>query len=94
MAFPLRAAPPARLVLLAAILLISYLCVALSLPVVPVFVTGSLGLGNALAGLAVGVAFLSTILTGPMPAAFRTSAVRKSRSSAASSSMSQARSSR
>lgn len=64
MAFPLmRAAPPARLLLLTAILLISYLCVALSLPVIPVFVTGSLGLSNALAGLAVGIAFLSTILT-------------------------------
>jgi MFS family permease len=52
-----------RLLLLTAILFISYLCVAISLPIVPVFVTGSLKLGNAWAGLAVGIAFLSTILT-------------------------------
>lgn len=59
----MRAAPPGRLLLLTAILLVSYLCVAISLPIVPVFVTGSLGLGNVWAGLGVGSAFLSTILT-------------------------------
>jgi len=48
---------------LSAVMFISYLCVAISLPVVPVYVTGSLGYGNAVAGLAAGVAFLSTILT-------------------------------
>lgn len=52
-----------RMLLLAAILFLSYLCVAMALPVVPVFVTGTLGLGNALAGLGVGTAFLSTILS-------------------------------
>ncbi|MCK0197712.1 MFS transporter [Ancylobacter sp. 6x-1] len=52
-----------RLLLLAGILFLSYLCVAISLPVVPVYVSGELGLGNVWAGLAVGIAFLSTILT-------------------------------
>jgi MFS family permease len=52
-----------RLLRLTAVLFISYLCVGLSLPVVPVQVTGRLGLGNAWAGLAVGVAFLATILS-------------------------------
>lgn len=60
---PVSTAPPGRLLLLTAILLVSYLCVAISLPVIPVFVTGSLGLGNVWAGLGVGIAFLSTILT-------------------------------
>jgi MFS family permease len=53
----------ARLLLLAAILFVSYLCIGLALPVVPVFVTGRLGLGNGWAGLATGIAFLSTILS-------------------------------
>jgi MFS family permease len=52
-----------RLLLLTAIEFIAYLCVALPLPIVPVFVTGQLGLGNAWAGLAVGVAFFATIAT-------------------------------
>ena len=52
-----------RLLLLAAILFISYLCVAVALPVVPVHVTATLGLGNGWAGFGVGVAFLATILS-------------------------------
>ncbi|MFS8050843.1 arabinose transporter [Rhizobium sp. BR 314] len=52
-----------RLLLLSAILFISYLCVGMSLPVVPIYVTSQLGLGNSWAGLAVGIAFLATILT-------------------------------
>ena len=52
-----------RLLLLAAILFISYLCVAISLPIVPIFVTGGLKLSNGWAGFGVGVAFLATILT-------------------------------
>ncbi|MGQ9372047.1 arabinose transporter [Azospirillum sp. ST 5-10] len=52
-----------RLLLLTAVLFVSYLCVAIPLPVVPVHVTGRLGLGNVWAGLAVGVAFLATIVT-------------------------------
>lgn len=53
----------ARLLLLTAVLFISYLCVAIPLPVVPVFVAGRLGLGNVWAGLGVGIAFLTTIFT-------------------------------
>jgi len=44
-------------------LFLSYLTVAMSLPAVPVHVVQELGLGNVYAGLAVGIAFLSTILT-------------------------------
>ena len=53
----------ARLLRLAAVLFLSYLCVAIPLPVVSVFVTRKLGFENVWAGLAVGVAFFSTILT-------------------------------
>lgn len=52
-----------RVAWLAGALFLSYLCVAMSLPVTSVYVTTRLGFGNALAGLAVGVAFASTILT-------------------------------
>lgn len=52
-----------RLLTLTAILFISYLCVAMSLPVVPVYVTGRLGLDNVWAGLGVGIAFLATIVS-------------------------------
>ncbi|WP_267549327.1 arabinose transporter [Rhizobium rhizogenes] len=52
-----------RLLLLSAILFISYLCVGMSLPIVPIYVTGKLGLGNGWAGLGVGIAFLATIVT-------------------------------
>ena len=48
---------------LALALFVAYLCIAAALPVVPVFVTAKLGYGNGLAGLAVGIAFASTILT-------------------------------
>ena len=50
-----------RLWRLAAALFVSYLCVGIALPVVPVQVTRHLGLGNAWAGLAVGIAFLATV---------------------------------
>ncbi|MCS0495537.1 arabinose transporter [Ancylobacter sp. MQZ15Z-1] len=53
----------ARLLLLTFILFLSYLCVGMALPVVPVFVTRQLGLDNVWAGLGVGIAFLATILT-------------------------------
>ncbi|WP_102223630.1 MFS transporter [Acidimangrovimonas sediminis] len=63
---PFRDPAEARLLLLVSILFLSYLCVAMALSTVPVFVAQSLGLNNVLAGLAVGVAFLSTILSrGP-----------------------------
>lgn len=46
-----------RLMLLTLILFGAYLCVAISLPIISVFVTGQLGLNNTLAGLAVGITF-------------------------------------
>jgi len=52
-----------RVAVLTAILFLSYLTVAMSLPAVPMHVVQSLGLSNAFGGLAVGIAFLSTILT-------------------------------
>lgn len=52
-----------RIVWLTLALFLSYLCVAMSLPVTSVYVTTRLGFGNALAGLAVGIAFASTIAT-------------------------------
>jgi MFS family permease len=52
-----------HLVRLTAALFLSYLAVAMALPAIPVYVTHRLHLGNALGGLAVGIAFLSTILT-------------------------------
>jgi MFS family permease len=52
-----------RVVVLTAILFLSYLTVAMSLPAVPVHVVQGLGMSNAAGGLAVGIAFLSTILT-------------------------------
>lgn len=52
-----------QLLLLTAVLFISYLCVAMPLPVVPVFVTAQLGFSNLFAGLGVGIAFLATILS-------------------------------
>ena len=45
-----------------AALLFSYMAVAMPLPVISVFVTKHLGLSNGLSGLAVGIAFLTTIL--------------------------------
>ncbi|HET7268494.1 MAG TPA: arabinose transporter [Oleiagrimonas sp.] len=53
----------ARLWLLAVVLFVSYLCVAIPLAVVAVYTADGLGLGNAWAGLAVGIAFASTIVT-------------------------------
>lgn len=44
-------------------LTLSYLAVAAPLPVIPVFVTGPLGLSGAAAGLAAGLPFLTTIAT-------------------------------
>ncbi len=55
-----------RVAWLTVALFLSYLCVAMSLPVTSVYVTQQLGFGNALAGLAVGIAFASTILTRGM----------------------------
>ncbi|KTC22269.1 hypothetical protein AO390_04075 [Pseudomonas marginalis ICMP 11289] len=44
-------------------LFLSYLCVAMSLPVTSIFVSTELGSGGAWAGLAVGISFGSTIFT-------------------------------
>ncbi len=52
-----------RVIALTVALFLSYLTVAMSLPAVPVHVVQQLGLGNAYGGLAVGIAFLSTIPT-------------------------------
>lgn len=52
-----------RVVVLTVALFLSYLTVAMALPAVPVRVVEGLGLGNTWGGLAVGIAFLSTILT-------------------------------
>lgn len=52
-----------RVVALTAALFLSYLTVAMSLPAVPIHIVNGLGLGNAWGGLAVGIAFLATILT-------------------------------
>ena len=59
-----RSDPATRNVLaLTGALFLSYLTVAMSLPAVPIHVVQGLGLSNAFGGLAVGIAFLSTILT-------------------------------
>jgi MFS family permease len=63
-AFPSTRSPEqSRLLLLTAVLFIAYLCVAVPLPIVPVYVTERLGLNNVWAGLGVGIAFFATILT-------------------------------
>ncbi|GHB12071.1 MFS transporter [Salinicola rhizosphaerae] len=60
---PLDTGTLRRLVLLTISLFLSYLCVAMALPVVSVYVNHELGMSDTLGGLAVGIAFLSTILT-------------------------------
>jgi MFS family permease len=55
-----------RVVVLTAMLFTSYLAVAMSLSTVPIYVVHGLGLDNAFGGLAVGIAFLSTIVTRPL----------------------------
>ncbi len=55
-----------RVVWLTLALFLAYLCISMSLPVISVFVTTQLGFGNALAGLAVGISFASTIVTRGM----------------------------
>lgn len=52
-----------RLIITTLALFLSYLAVAMALPAVPVYVTRDLGMSNAAGGLAVGIAFFSTILT-------------------------------
>jgi len=51
-----------RLLLLTAVLFVAYLCVAIPLPIIPVYVTGQLGFSNLWAGLGVGIAFFSTVV--------------------------------
>lgn len=64
MAFPSTPnSAQSRLVLLTAVLFVAFLCVAIPVPIVPVYVTGALGMNNAWAGLGVGAAFLATIVT-------------------------------
>lgn len=52
-----------HLLLKAFALFLAYLSVAMSLPVVSIYVTQSFAFSNSIGGLAVGIAFLSTILT-------------------------------
>lgn len=52
-----------HLLLKAFALFLAYLSVAMSLPVVSIYVTLSFAFSNSIGGLAVGIAFLSTILT-------------------------------
>ncbi|WP_222356314.1 hypothetical protein [Rhizobium leguminosarum] len=52
-----------RVVILTIALFLSYLTVAMALPAIPVHVVECLDLDNTWGGLAVGIAFLSTILT-------------------------------
>lgn len=59
-----------RLLRLTFVLFVSYVCVAIPLPVLPVYVTGRLGLNNVWAGVSIGIAFLSTILTRGAAGAF------------------------
>ncbi len=63
MSSPSADCTPHLLVWMAFSLFLSYLAVAMSLPVVSLHVTRHLGFGNALGGLAVGLPFLSTLLT-------------------------------
>ncbi len=63
---PIAASPAAaqrRVIVLTGILFVSYLTVAMALPTVPIEVHDRLGLDNALGGLAVGLPFLTTLLT-------------------------------
>lgn len=55
-----------QLVWITLALFLSYLCVAMSLPVTSLYVSTQLGMGNALAGLAVGITFATTIVTRGM----------------------------
>ncbi len=52
-----------QLVRMTLALFLTYLSVAMAMPAVSVHVSQTLGLGNVLSGLAVGIAFLSTILS-------------------------------
>ncbi|WP_024903047.1 MFS transporter [Robbsia andropogonis] len=54
---------PAQVLRLTVVLFLSYLAVASALPIVSAYAVHSLHLSNALGGLAVGIAFFSTILT-------------------------------
>ncbi len=52
-----------QVIILTIALFLSYLTVAMALPAIPVHVVEGIGLDNTWGGLAVGIAFLSTILT-------------------------------
>lgn len=62
-ASPAAETPMRMLYWLVGALSLSYLCVAMSMPTTAIQVATTLHMGNAMAGLAVGVAFASTILT-------------------------------
>jgi len=52
-----------RLVWMTVALFLTYLAVAMAMPAVAIHVSDALGMGNVASGLAVGIAFLSTILS-------------------------------
>ena len=59
-----------RLLLLTAVLFLSYLCIAMPLPIVPVFVTAQLGYSTVWAGLGVGGACVATIASRGVTGSF------------------------
>lgn len=59
----LQDSPLRRLVWMTVALFLTYLAVAMAMPAVAIHVSHALGMGNVASGLAVGIAFLSTILS-------------------------------